>query len=320
VASTIQADSPFGLGDQLLLQVMGSGHQVFGGAQYSVPLLYAGTRLAVRFNYLAYALTDRFTPLDAHGTARTMDASLSHPFIRRNRTNLIGTLSIDHHRLKDHVDVTASSNPRSLLGGTAQVQANHTDTWLGPTGVSTASFSFTYGTLEFHDPANAFFDELTARTAGDFHKFTLALSRLQMIRPRLALFAGVDGQYAPGNLDSYEKFFLSGPTAVRAYPVGEASGDRGVVATAEVRWRVGTLFGGAIETAPLYDFGIVNVNARPFAVGPNERRLHGPGLRLGWAQARGLSLGATVAFRGGAPFQSVPDRSYTAWLSASYRF
>lgn len=321
VAGTLVADSPFHFGDQFLLQAVGSGHEAFGGAQYSVPLNYSGTRLAVRFNMLDYGLAGQFEPLDSHGIAQTVEASLTHPFIRRSNTNVMGTLTFGRSLLKDYVGLTSSSNPRSILDLVGQIDANHVDKWLGTTGYSAVSVTFTEGDLHFKNPANALFDEFTAHTGGYFNKLNYSVSRLQTIAPRWAVFALFQQQITTRNLDSFEKFFLGGPTAVRAYAVGEAAGDRGFLGTAELRWRPpGTLFGGSMDVAALYDHGVSHINSRPHIAGPNERELHGPGVRLGWTQERGITLGATFAFRGTEQFQSIPDSPFTAWLYASYRF
>lgn len=45
------------------------------------------------------------------------------------------------------------------------------------------------------------------------------------------------GQLANRNLDSSEQFYLGGADAVRAYPQGEAGGDSGYQATAELRYQ-----------------------------------------------------------------------------------
>ena len=71
------------------------------------------------------------------------------------------------------------------------------------------------------------YDAATARTAGHFGKWNLNLTRLQHIDDRLSLYLSYSRQWATKNLDSSEKFSLGGPYGVRAYPVGEASGDDG---------------------------------------------------------------------------------------------
>ena len=75
-----------------------------------------------------------------------------------------------------------------------------------------------------------------------------------------------------------------------------------------------------MDVAAFYDHGVSHINSRPYVAGPNDRELHGPGFRLGWTAERGITLGATFAFRGTDHFQSIPDSPFNAWLYASYRF
>ena len=53
---------------------------------------------------------------------------------------------------------------------------------------------------------------------------------------RLYLLLSARGQLASRNLDSSERLSLGGFSGVRAYPQGEASGDVGYTARAELRW------------------------------------------------------------------------------------
>ena len=46
----------------------------------------------------------------------------------------------------------------------------------------------------------------------------------------------LSAQVASRNLDSSEQLYLGGATAVRAYPQGEGSGDRGALGTLELRY------------------------------------------------------------------------------------
>ena len=67
------------------------------------------------------------------------------------------------------------------------------------------------------------------------------------------------GQLANRNLDSSEQFYLGGADAVRAYPQGEAGGDSGYQATAELRYQTPvkgmsmTLFADVGEVLPRKD-------------------------------------------------------------------
>lgn len=63
-----------------------------------------------------------------------------------------------------------------------------------------------------------------------------ALLYLQAFNQGWSLYANLEAQSADKNLDSSEKFFLGGAQGVRAYPLGEAAGDEGAMATLELRY------------------------------------------------------------------------------------
>ena len=92
----------------------------------------------------------------------------------------------------------------------------------------------------------------------------------------------VRGQWANRNLDPSEKFLLGGPYGVRAYPVGEALGDHGWLATAELRKRFGEGSGAALHGFIFYDMGGIKQYDVPseqlLGNQPNSYDLRGYGL------------------------------------------
>jgi len=130
----------------------------------------------------------------------------------------------------------------------------------------------------------------------------------------------VNGQLANKNLDSSEKFSLGGPTAVRAYPVGEASGDEAYQATLELRHN----FLPALQGTVLYDMGEVTINKQPF--GPpqdNKRKLSGAGIGLN-ANVQSIQILGSIAWRMGNQLPtSIPSsaaKSPTIWVQALTTF
>jgi len=73
-------------------------------------------------------------------------------------------------------------------------------------------------------------------TEGAFAKLNATTTVTQALGHKTELSVKVTGQMANRNLDSSEKFFLGGPSGVRAYPQGEASGDMGLLGTAELKY------------------------------------------------------------------------------------
>src|SRR4029077_11503587 len=73
-------------------------------------------------------------------------------------------------------------------------------------------------------------------TQGNFNKFNYDVRRQQRLTDDASLLFSASGQLASGNLASAEKMSLGGPNGVRAYPVGEATGDSGIVTQTELRY------------------------------------------------------------------------------------
>ena len=78
-----------------------------------------------------------------------------------------------------------------------------------------------------------------SNTEGAYTKGVLNFKYVQGFDNRWDLLVKGQGQLASRNLDSSEDIYLGGPNAIRAYPQGEASGDQGYVATAELRYKTG---------------------------------------------------------------------------------
>jgi hemolysin activation/secretion protein len=236
---------------------------------------------------------------------------VSYPLLRSQAMNLRLSAALQAKRLHDQRDATASSERKRSQSVPLSLSADRIDAG----GVSWGSLALTFGRLRL-DTALAAADAATAQTAGSFHKFNLEAARLQSLAPGWTLYGRLSGQWAGQNLDSSEKMVLGGPTGVRAWPSGEATGDEGLLAQLELRWR-----GGAFEPYAFIDGGRVRLNRDPWAAGDNRRSIAGAGLGVRWGQGPWL-LDATVAWRSGdrAPATEPNAGEPQAWLSLAYRF
>ena len=96
------------------------------------------------------------------------------------------------------------------------------------------------------------------------------------------------------NLDSLEDFLLGGPYGVRAYPLGEAPGDKGYLVQVQLEGR--TRFG---KPYLLFDFGSVNVTANPSS-GQTSVNEHRSGGGVGFVGASGhVNFNLLLAYRSG---------------------
>jgi hemolysin activation/secretion protein len=163
-------------------------------------------------------------------------------------------------------------------------------------GATNAGVSLVSGRVDLTGSPNEAADAATTRTAGGFVKALYSISRLQVLTPRLSLFASLNGQVANENLDSSDKFYLGGSQGVRAYPEDEAGGAEGTLASLELRAQLPR----NLSLTGFYDWGRVRVNADNDFAGAaelNRLELEGVGVSIGWVARSGLELKATLAQR-----------------------
>ena len=311
----LDLNSPLLLGDRLSLSALITDDKMwFGSVDYSIPLGQAGWRLQAGLARSAYTLGQGFASLQATGTADVRSLGLSFPLKRSPGLNLYWGMAYQYKQLNDRqgstgnrVDKTSSTVPLTL-------RFDIRDS-LGQGGLTYGQLGWTLGSLRLDADSRAL-DQVSANSEGQFDKFTLDMARLQALPGAWTLYTRLAAQWATSNLDSSEGFGLGGSDAVRAYPSGEAYGDRGWIGQIELRHILGI-------HAPylFYDMGRVTRNARPWEAGDNQRTLAGAG--FGWRiQQQAWTVDASVAWRtvGGAATSDTAQRVPRVWVALAYRF
>lgn len=126
------------------------------------------------------------------------------------------------------------------------------------------------------------------------------MGRTQNLPVGFSLYGGLNGQWGDKNLDSSEQISLGGANAVRAYPVGEASADLGIVFTGELRYLLPKLgpLPGLVQLSGFVDQGYAEIDARPLAGERNNiRNLLGIGFGVNWFEAGNFLAKTSVAWR-----------------------
>src|SRR5207237_10876676 len=100
------------------------------------------------------------------------------------------------------------------------------------------AFTYAHGDLGTAPPSVLTLDigPTAHNTFAGFTKYNVDMRRLQRITDNASLLLSLSGQRATRNLASAEKFSLGGPNGVRAFPVGEATADVGMIVTTEMRY------------------------------------------------------------------------------------
>jgi hemolysin activation/secretion protein len=260
-------------------------------------------------------LAKEFESSQTYGTAKVTSAGLSYQALRSQQSNLTWRGSVQHKRLNDNSDTFLTRYEKSSVSVPFSLQFDHRDN-VGAGGVTYGAAGWTLGRLKLDA---GLIEQDLAQTSGQFSKITLDVARVQNLGLGWSAYGHMTGQYTDKNLDSSELMSLGGATGVRAYPSGEASGDRGWLAQLELRWS-----SGAWTPYLLFDQGRVQVNARPelLAAPSPDRTLAGAGLGLRFT-SNPWRADFTLAWRtqGGVPqADTSADPKPRAWLSGEYVF
>ena len=178
---------------------------------------------------MAYSVGEELANLRAEGTAQTWTGNARYPLIRSRERSLFATAAYDRKTLYNEAAGSATSD-KLVDVATTGLDLEQSDAFAGG-GYTYAGLSFSAGQLDLgRNAASLSSDQGTggAHTQGSFQKFNWHAARLQRATEKLSFALLTSGQFASANLDSAERFQLGGPSGVRAYPTGEASGDEGV--------------------------------------------------------------------------------------------
>jgi len=291
-ALALNLNNPFGYGDQLSLRSQTSIKNNFGRLAYSIPIGVAGARISISSSYLHYDLGGE---LNSKGDALTVGETLSLPILRSQAFNLSWQFGYDFRWLYNEARGIAVNNKR-VHSGNIGFTADVGDRLLGG-GFNTISVSFGGGDVDLSAAqSDEALNKAGPKRNGLFSKITFNASRTQTISENsTSLSLSLNSQYAFNNLDSSEQFGLGGVYGVRAYASGEANGDTGFVASAELRQTLHD----TIQASLFYDLGWIKKNTDSWSGSDvnNEYALDGVGLGLTWTPASWCMLKGIVATR-----------------------
>lgn len=310
-------NNPLGLGDQLSLRAQVSEnaqHALMAG--YQLPVGLDGGRVGVAVTAMDYQLGKDFKALDADGQASTVSVYWRHPLLRSREATVYASAQLDDKHLIDRIHSVDTRTEQHIFTPTVSLQAQWQDSWLAQPASSRASLSAQVGDVRLDDTSRAL-DALGARTAAGFAKLGLDAQRWQALAPAWTLMLSARAQTADNNLPSAEKMTLGGAQGVRAYPEGEASGDRGWLGTAELGWQLQPGW----QAVAFADAGVVQINSHAWEAGvDNRRRLAGAGLGGRWANG---PWSASVDAAWAVDHESVaitPQRHPRVWARLAWQF
>ena len=256
-------NTPLGYGDQATFRGFVSDEGMwYTRFAYLIPVGYLGTRVGVSYSKFEYRLAKDFADLHANGEGEVKSIYGFHSFIRTRNANLIVQASYEDKKLIDRIESTNNLEQRDISAAKLGVVGDFRDAFLGG-GLNAYGITWTHGELGI-DPNTLITDQGQQghKTYGGFSKWNVDARRLQRVTDSTSVLLALSGQRATKNLASAEKFSLGGPNGVRAYPLGEATADIGLITTAEGRYILPNfkIFGGDLTLLAFYDHGWARIN------------------------------------------------------------
>jgi hemolysin activation/secretion protein len=298
----------------------------FGRLSYVFPVGPYGTRLGASVTAFEYELGKDFAALQANGEGQVYTLYALHPFLRTRNSNLFIQAGVEHKNLEDRIDSVGAVEERKINAAKLGVVGDFRDR-LFSGGLNSYAATITAGDLDLSPQALQTADATAAtglKTEGGFTKLNIDARRLQRLSDSFNLLLAYAGQFASKNLTAAEKMSLGGPNGVRAYPVGEAPGDSGHLATAELRFIVPgfQVFGGDLTFSTFIDHGQVKTNEEVPPVDPtggkNKRSITGYGLGASLGREGNFLLRLNVAWSGDdeTPQSDSKERDPRVWIQA----
>jgi len=320
LSGTLNWIDPLHQGDILSMNLLSSGNDMnYASITYETLLNGSGTRSGGSASDLHYRLGDNLKDTDGEGSAQVGSLWIKHPFVRSPEFNFNGQLQFDYKQLNDQT--VSTQTDRHLKNGTASIAGDWRDSILAG-AVNAWSLSGTLGYDQFGDIASQQADKNGANRSGQFTKWIINATRLQNLGPSDALFLNLFAQYSDRNLDSAEKMVAGGPYTVRAYDMGVASGDSGVLGTIEWRHGLGASGAGQWQTIVFVDSEHFTIDAKPWlSSGVNTASLTGTGAGLSWTGSDQWHATLYIATPlGAAPDVTGLNKSVHVWAEVGKGF
>ncbi|NCV44176.1 MAG: ShlB/FhaC/HecB family hemolysin secretion/activation protein [Actinobacteria bacterium] len=334
--ASVDFNNPSGIGDQI--GILGTkaieGDLEIKKISYNFPIGTNGLRGGAFYSIVDFKVGKELSGSRFTGKAENANLNLKYPIYRSTAESLLTNFNYDKKYLYNATAGAATSD-KELDNYTLGFTYQKIDQFISG-GYTQVSINFTRGDLDLSKVADSLnTDQGTSgyKTNGSFNKQNLQLSRIQQLPEKFTLNFVGDAQFASKNLDTSEKMSLGGPSGVRAYPSGEASGDEGYRYSLDLRYSLGNFpYFGDITPLIFYDYGRIkqykNKDVSTSSVTNNEYSLSGYGLGLEAANSNNFSLKFIAAHtNGGNPGASTQGNDSDGrkentryWVLANFNF
>lgn len=210
------------------------GELASGRIGYEVPFS-SGARVSAFAQRYEYEAKGAISVLEPTGDGDVYGFSIGHAFIRRDVMTVRVDVGYEHKNIEQQLFGFTTGDDRlriATLTGGFEWTDDWSGRWIANAQVRQGLGEFANGLAE-NDP-----DASRLGADGDFTKYVLTVYRLQKVVDWVHVIGKVHVQYAVDPLVVSEQIAIGGPDSVRGYPAFEFMGDRGYVASAELRVKI----------------------------------------------------------------------------------
>ncbi len=295
--------NPLSLGDLFNTTLLKTPGTEYARLNYLIPLGNDGLKIGANATYLEYEIiTAEFKSLLPTGLSAGYGVEAIYPLFRSREKNLNLDFDYDEKLFKNR-DISSgiTSDYYTKIFSTS-VSGDFIDQWLFDGATNNAKFAFDIGKNDLTASPNFSTDASGSRTHGNFNRALLNFRRDQFLKNDYILVIKASGQMSDSNLDSSQKFYIGGPTGVRAYPVSEGSGSEGYLFNIELKKDLPL----NVTASIFYDAGYVrqnvhNTNSSGETISSlNNYKLKGYGLEFFWRGPQKSNIFFTYAKRDGS--------------------
>lgn len=315
---TFNANSPLHLGDRVSGEIIASdtGDLNTYSLRYDLPLGGDGWRTSLTKSLARYSLGDKFSALDADGTADSWRLGVSYPLIRSRAANLRLQLEADTNDLEDNLGAFGLKLDKRSRGITFTPSGDWQDQFLGGGGNAIA-MALRHGKLDLGTDATLLdLPPAGPDTEGSFNKLLITLQRRQTITGKLALMLLWRQQITDRNLDSSEKLAVGGAQTLLGYPGGQGIADEGQIAKLDLRWRTRD----SLTLGLFTEYAALRLLHDPLAGVDNHAHYADTGFSLDWNIMRRFDLSATLAWATGLKPNPDDNDRPRLWVNLGYNW
>ncbi len=301
--------NPLRLGDNLNATILKTAGTEYLRLDYSMPVGNDGLRIGTNATYLEYkVITIEYKSLEPNGHSAGFGLEASYPIYRSRDKNLNLDFDYDTKVFQNNTNTEVTSDYFTHIFSTS-LSGDFVDQWLLDGATNNAKFIFDHGKNDLKTSPNYETDISNSHTHGIFNRAQISFRRDQFLKNDYTLVIKGSGQLTDHNLDSSQKFYLGGPTGVRAYPTSEGSGSEGYLLNLELKKDLPFNLTGSI----FYDEGYVRQNIDNFDASGviinslNSYKLKGYGLEFSWRGPLKTNIFFTYAKRDGTNPNRVQD-------------